>query len=1158
MFQLKLSLLGPPRVRLDQQVVESFRSRKELALLAYIAVEARYAHSRETVAGLLWPDSPMAEARANLRVTLTRLRKSLNAERGLANALLKANRTTVQFTPHEQTWLDVAEFDELVAAAARHGHVGHELCTECTNGLARAAALYEGEFLEGFYLDDCEQFEEWISVQRERYRVAVLTLLSRLSEHSLATGQPAIAYRHAQRQVELDPLREQAHGQLMRALAAQRDHNSALNIYARCCRILLDELGVEPDPATTALAEEIKAAKQRLPTAAPEPQPQLSVNAIDALKEPAVPPTAQNGSQEALLPTRHNLRQPLTPFLGREAELAHLQKRLTARKYRLFTVVGPGGIGKSRLALQVAFTQIDAFRDGLFFVPLAQVQSVANLPAAIAEALALPLAGDTQTPQQQLQNLLRNRHLLLLLDNFEHLIEGTELLLEILQNAPDVTLLVTSRERLNVQAEDLFMVRGLPVPSTDRSDLQHGSDDSAGSTGECLGLSAIDQAASVRLFLDRAQRLQKEFQLTEDNWPDVVRICRLVEGMPLGIELAATWVRDYSCAEIVAELAAGLDILATSLRDMPPHHRSMRSAFDYSWRLLSSRERQVLAQLAAFRGGFTRQAAEAVTGAKTALLIQLHHKSLLQNAGSGRYIMHELLRQFAEEKLQAERAWNTAIAGTESLAASTRAAHSRYYLELVAQQTHRLRQWSAKDAATLIRCELDNIRHGWQWALTQADAGLLNSSIAGLSAFYQLVGFLKEGEALFLEAAQTLEERQTHGQEQRSHQLVGRLLLHGGIFQNQMKYFAMSLQTIEAALVLLEDPQDRALACIQMGQALLLPGDYAAVRAWVEKGLAIASKIGQLELEALALIEIGFVDFQCNHYRAAEEKLQRAIAIGQQLEMPHYTRDAIWILFELLFAEHELGRALAYLQQLERVVEAMGDRKGETLVASGLSMTYGALGMYEEAIQRAKHGEQIAQEMGDDESESYFLQILCDIYRSLGKLDKAEACGERALRLATDLQSSQAVAYASDYLAMAQMEREEFEAAALHYRRACQLFLETGKEPSRIAPLAGLAYLFLQRGQLDGALTTVDEILTLVARLPVRGERPQPRVYWSAYLTLRAAQDPRAGTVLQQGHALLQRTADGLTDDGQRRSFLNRVAINRALVAEWQMVAGNR
>jgi len=1157
MFKIKLALLGPPRVRLDQQVVESFRSRKELALLAYIAVECRHAHSRETLAGLLWPDSPMAEARGNLRVALSRLRKSLKAGPRSAHSLLRANRTTIQFTPHDQTWLDVSEFDELVAAAARHGHAAHELCTDCADGLARAAALYDGEFLEGFYLDGCEIFEEWISIQRERYRVATLTLLTHLAEHSLAIDQPAVAYRHAQRQVELDPLREQAYCQMMRALAEQQDHNGALHVYTRCCCILSDQLGVEPEPATAALAERIRTAKQQPSTTSPDPQPQLTVGTRNVATESTSGPTAQNGIKKAVPPPRHNLRQPLTPFLGREEELAQLQERLAGRQYRLITIVGPGGIGKSRLALQVALTQIEAFRDGVFFVSLAQVQSLANLPAAIAEALSLPLVGDMQTPQQQLLNLLQNRHLLLLLDNFEHLIEGTDLLLDILHDAPDVMLLMTSRERLNVQAEDLFPLQGLLLPASNRSHTQRRNGNYFHSDAEGLGLDAIERVASVCLFVDRAQRLQKGFRLTKKNGLDVVRICRMVEGMPLGIELAATWVGEYSCAEIVTELAAGLDILATSLRDMPPHHRSMRSAFDYSWRLLSAKERQTLAQLAAFRGGFTHRAAQAVTGAKRLSLVQLNHKSLLQNAGPNRYTMHELLRQFAEEKLMEEMASVGEGTGTEPLAASTRGAHSQYYLNLVAEQTRHLRQWSAKDAVQLIRRELDNIRHGWQWAVAQANVELLDRCIAGLSTFYQLVGLLKEGETVFADAATELAHRQEGRQEQACRRLTGRLLLHGAIFQNQMKHVAMSQQTIQTALVLLEDPRDRALACIQMGNALLLPGDYAAVRVWVQKGLAIASEIEQLELEALALIELGYVEFQCNHYTVAEEYLERAMAIGQQLEMPYYTRDALWILFSLVSAENDWGRALIYLQQLEQVAESMDDRKGKSLVADGLSVIYSALGMYEEGIQRARHGHRIIQEMGDNESESFFLQALCDMYRNTGNLDKAEVCGQRALRLAEGRQSPLAIAHASDYLALVQMEREEFEPAEFHYVQARDLLLDTGKEPSRMAPLAGLAYLFLQKGQMNDALATVEEILTLLTRQPVRGEMPQLRVYWYTYLVLRAAQDPRAVTLLQQGYELLQKTVDRLTEDEQRRSFLERVTVNRALVAEWQTVVGN-
>jgi len=253
--------------------------------------------------------------------------------------------------------------------------------------------------------------------------------------------------------------------------------------------------------------------------------------------------------------------------------------------------------------------------DGVVFVPLEGVQTAAEIPAAIAEALGISFSGGSESPQAELLDILRDKQLLLVIDNLEHVIDdGAGLLLEIIQTAPDVMLLVTSRERLNVQVEDLFPLRGLPYPDTDTD--PH----------------AVRYAA-VRLFVDRAHRINKGFGLSEDTLSYVVRICRLVEGLPLGLELAATWVRDFSVREIAASLAKDFDLLETDLRDISPRHRNIAAVFEHSWALLTPAEQEVLPQLGVFWGGFTLAAAKQVTGVSPLVLTRLRYKSLLRGSG---------------------------------------------------------------------------------------------------------------------------------------------------------------------------------------------------------------------------------------------------------------------------------------------------------------------------------------------------------------------------------------------------------------------------------------------------------------------------------------------------------------------------------------------
>src|SRR6266508_960819 len=345
-----------------------------------------------------------------------------------------------------------------------------------------------------------------------------------------------------------------------------------------------------------------------------------------------------------------NLPAPRTSFVGRVSELAEIDRLLEDGDCRLLTLVGPGGAGKTRLALEAAARRIDRYPHGVHFVPLVAVASPELLAPAVAESIQFAVDGAHSgfSAQEQLLDYLGERSTLLVLDNFEHLVDGADLLGEIIERAPKVELLTTSRERLNVQSEWVFDVYGLGL-----------TENGNGGSG------------ALRLFVERATQVEPDFSLDDDERTEALRICTLVEGLPLGIELAASWVSMLSCAEIAEEIERNIDFLATSMRDVPERHRSLRAAFDQSWRLLSGGQQAVLARLSVLRGDFEREAAGAVAGADLRLLSELVSKSLVRRSGFGRYELHELLRQYSAEKL---------ATGSSDALAATREHHARHYL----------------------------------------------------------------------------------------------------------------------------------------------------------------------------------------------------------------------------------------------------------------------------------------------------------------------------------------------------------------------------------------------------------------------------------------------------------------------------------------------
>ena len=437
-----------------------------------------------------------------------------------------------------------------------------------------------------------------------------------------------------------------------------------------------------------------------------------SQESSEATSAPALPV-----SSSIPAPRQSNLPAAVTPFLGRERELSDLARLLADPKVRLLSVIGPGGMGKTRLAVECARREMTNYPDGVCFVPLAPLQMVEDLLPAIAAGVGFSFLADARTPQQQIFDYLREKTLLLVLDNFEHLIDGAGLVHGLLQAAPRLKVLVTSRERLRLTGETVFLLDGMDFPDSETPP-------------------DLNPYSAVSLFLQSARFAHPDLTLQPDDLSYVVRLCRLVEGVPLGIVLAAAWVEVLSLAEIVAEIERSLDFLASDLRDLPERQRSLRAVFDHSWRLLSDDERAVLQAMSIFRGGFTRQAAQEVTGAGLPRLTALLNKSLIQRTETDRYELHELVRQFAGEKLRQEPA-----------APELRESHARYYLHLLKQQMADLSGRQLQARLATVAADLDNIRTGWEWAAAAQEAALLDSALEGLCRFYEWQGRYGDGVA---------------------------------------------------------------------------------------------------------------------------------------------------------------------------------------------------------------------------------------------------------------------------------------------------------------------------------------------------------------------------------------------------------------------------
>jgi DNA-binding SARP family transcriptional activator/predicted ATPase len=643
-------LLGKPHITLGGQTVSGFISAKAQGLLIYLAVTGK-AHTRSALANLFWDDMPDAQAAKNLRNALSNLR-------ALAGPHILITRDEVALDASLPFSLDVDDFTHAI--------------TNDANTLQRAVELYQGDFLAGFYVKNALGFEEWALGRQATLKNMALQALHTLVTRHLEREEYAAGINYANRLLAIGPWHEETHRNLMKLLSRSGQRSAALAQYQICRQTLKTELGVEPLAETVALHERIKAA------AAPPP---------------------------------HNLPPQPTPFVGRAAEMAELTRFLRHPAAQLLTLTGPGGIGKTRLALQGAARAIDPsqndeqiFGDGVFFAPLVHMAdglSGESLMTALAEALRIEIQGPMQ-PQAQVLAFLRDKKMLLILDNFEHLANDAGQLAQLLRLAPGVKAVVTSRVRLNLPEETLLEVKGLDFPASGQP-------------------TDPEKFGALRLFIQNARRIRADFALDAGEMAAAIRICQLVEGAPLGIELAASWLRALACAEIAREIQASLDFLTASSPHVSQRHRSLRAVFDYSWGLLRPDEKSVLGRLAVFRGGFEREAALKIAGASITMLAGLVDHSLLWRSSTGRYQIHEVVRQFAEETLRGQ---------TED-DERTRNAHARYFAQWLLARQSALK--SADTATSLvIETERENIRAAWNWAISHRLAAEVDMFMACL------------------------------------------------------------------------------------------------------------------------------------------------------------------------------------------------------------------------------------------------------------------------------------------------------------------------------------------------------------------------------------------------------------------------------------------
>lgn len=1100
MSQLHVRLFGHLQLLKDHKVVSHLSNRKAGSLLAYLARHLNQPHAREVLIDIIWPDADPASARGNLRFVLSTLRKELEPPGTTPGSILRTDNASVELRADAVT-TDVAEFLEALDTAAQKGIIRDQQSAM----LGRAVDLYHGDLLLGFY-------EEWVIMEREHLREQYRIALSTLAQLWAEQGRFSSALRYAALAVDVDGLREQSHTDLIRLHMAAGDRSSALRQYRRMERMLQAQIGHKPSEAARALLGAIRRADKNLPpTSKPISLP--SGGGADRQHAEADEGVQTSSSRDIPL-SAFPLPAPLTKFFDR-AERAQAISLIRSGQSRLVTFAGTAGSGKTRLAIEVASGMQDQFHDAVLFIPTLAYNELDTLAGAVFDALRLQRS-PVEDPLDQIAEVLGREPSLLILDNFEHLAkEGAGLINELLQRAPTLICLVTSRVRLGILGEQIISLAPLQLPSPN---------DIAGT------LNRLAENPCVSLLLDRVRMIRPDFTVTPANARDIVALCRRLEGVPLAIELAAPWLSTLSLAEVLKRLEQPFELLVSSSVNLPERHRSLHNAIQSSYDLLPAGLQKFFCKLCVFTNGFTLDAVQEVLEEPLAseYLRRLQEYSLVSVNSLGRttrFFFLDSVRSFA---------WHC-LSEDERLHLERR--HAEFHVKLGFEAESHLSGADLEQWLDDLELRLPNFRAALEWC-RENNTELYVFLAASLWTFWYLREHAHEGRA-HLKCALLSCGPTSHSTDQVQAKAnlglaclcfavgdltEGRPLLKSAIWQYQQSRsssgvathlshlsdvarfhgdYELSSKLLAESLVLWReiDADPTTPSCKRhIAEAIRRTGDLAYCTGNLPDALQHFQEALRLFEDcqdragvAFALMGVGIVARSSGDYKGARLHLREALRIRTQLSDENGIASIQRVLADVACRQERFADAQVLL---DACVTTFGEKDNPLGTAAALSVA-GVLslgvGDIQLALQQLREADEVSKERGHKRRRAYIGCSLTLVHLAAGHAREATTPVVDALRWFLETQDLIGQAFAIEVCAVLLATRREYKEAARFVGCAGMLRATLGAplppafrtiyerhlEPARAAFGAGN----FVAAEAEGATLPVDRVLSHVSLL---------------------------------------------------------------------------